>query len=51
MEKIDRSFILLLQIILMGKVGKHNLGDISIDDISLTPGSCPSKKIMFKLNK
>lgn len=31
------------QIVLMGKVGKNNLGDIAIDDISLTPGSCPSK--------
>lgn len=31
------------QIVLVGKVGKNNLGDISVDDISLTPGSCPSK--------
>jgi hypothetical protein len=31
------------QIVLLGKVGKNNLGDIAVDDISLTPGSCPSK--------
>ncbi|CAH1392773.1 unnamed protein product [Nezara viridula] len=30
------------KIVLMGKVGKNNLGDIAIDDISLTPGSCPT---------
>ncbi|XP_046682188.1 MAM and LDL-receptor class A domain-containing protein 1-like [Homalodisca vitripennis] len=30
------------KIILVGKVGKNNLGDIAVDDISLTPGSCPT---------
>ncbi|XP_024085884.1 MAM and LDL-receptor class A domain-containing protein 1-like isoform X4 [Cimex lectularius] len=30
------------KIVLLGKIGKNNLGDIAIDDISLTPGSCPT---------
>ncbi|XP_054280218.1 MAM and LDL-receptor class A domain-containing protein 1-like [Macrosteles quadrilineatus] len=30
------------KIVLVGKIGKNNLGDIAVDDISLTPGSCPT---------
>ncbi|XP_072154876.1 MAM and LDL-receptor class A domain-containing protein 1 isoform X1 [Bemisia tabaci] len=30
------------RIVLVGKVGKNNLGDIAVDDISLTPGACPT---------
>ncbi|XP_026677384.1 MAM and LDL-receptor class A domain-containing protein 1-like [Diaphorina citri] len=30
------------RIVLSAKVGKNNLGDIAVDDISLTPGSCPT---------
>ncbi|PNF30522.1 hypothetical protein B7P43_G09951 [Cryptotermes secundus] len=29
-------------IIISGKVGKNNLGDIALDDLSLTHGSCPT---------
>jgi len=31
------------RIVIVGKVGRNNLGDIAIDDVSLIPGSCPSK--------
>ncbi|CAH0380492.1 unnamed protein product [Bemisia tabaci] len=31
------------RIVLVGKVGKNNLGDIAVDDISLTPGACPKR--------
>lgn len=34
---------LFQQIVITGKVGKNNLGDIAVDDISLTLGSCPSE--------
>ncbi|XP_039298033.1 MAM and LDL-receptor class A domain-containing protein 1-like [Nilaparvata lugens] len=30
------------RIVLVGKVGRNNLGDIAVDDVSLTPGSCPT---------
>jgi hypothetical protein len=30
------------KIVITAKIGKNNLGDIAVDDISLTPGSCPS---------
>ncbi|XP_066995484.2 MAM and LDL-receptor class A domain-containing protein 1 [Anabrus simplex] len=30
------------RIVFMGKVGKNNLGDIALDDLSLTTGSCPT---------
>ncbi|XP_060847650.1 MAM and LDL-receptor class A domain-containing protein 1-like isoform X1 [Rhopalosiphum padi] len=30
------------KIIIIAKIGKNNLGDIAVDDISLTPGSCPT---------
>lgn len=30
------------KIIIIGKIGKNNLGDIAVDDISLTSGSCPT---------
>lgn len=30
------------KIIIIAKIGKNNLGDIAVDDVSLTPGSCPS---------
>lgn len=33
------------KIIIIAKIGKNNLGDIAVDDISLTPGSCPSRNI------
>jgi len=33
----------MLQIIMTARVGKNNLGDIAVDDISLTLGICPSK--------
>ncbi|XP_069694256.1 MAM and LDL-receptor class A domain-containing protein 1-like [Periplaneta americana] len=29
-------------IMILGKVGKNNLGDIALDDLSLTQGSCPT---------
>lgn len=29
------------RILLVGQVGRNNLGDIAIDDISLIPGACP----------
>nr|CAD7412849.1 unnamed protein product [Timema cristinae] len=31
----------LSTIVMLGQVGKNNLGDIALDDISLTFGSCP----------
>lgn len=31
------------RILLVAKVGKNHLGDIAIDDVSIIPGSCPSK--------
>ncbi|XP_049780981.1 MAM and LDL-receptor class A domain-containing protein 1-like [Schistocerca cancellata] len=30
------------KIIFAGKVGRNSLGDIALDDVSLTPGSCPT---------
>ncbi|XP_075219109.1 MAM and LDL-receptor class A domain-containing protein 1-like isoform X2 [Lycorma delicatula] len=30
------------RIVLVGRVGRNNLGDIAVDDVSLTPGSCPT---------
>lgn len=30
------------KIVITAKIGKNNLGDIAVDDVSLTPGSCPS---------
>nr|CAD7401052.1 unnamed protein product [Timema poppensis] len=36
-------------IVMLGQVGKNNLGDIALDDISLTFGSCPS--IYFNTKK
>ena len=33
----------VFQIVISGKVGKNNLGDIALDDLSLTHGSCPSE--------
>lgn len=35
--------IFSFQIVFEGEVGKNNLGDIAIDDISFAPGACPSK--------
>lgn len=36
------------KIVIIAKIGKNNLGDIGVDDISLTPGSCPSMYIFFQ---
>ncbi|KAJ1526311.1 hypothetical protein ONE63_009461 [Megalurothrips usitatus] len=32
----------LFRIVLVGRVGRNSLGDIAVDDISLSPGSCPT---------
>lgn len=39
------------RIILAARVGKNHLGDIAIDDVSVIPGSCPSKdfQVIFQL--
>lgn len=36
------------KIVITAKIGKNNLGDIAVDDVSLTPGSCPSKETFHK---
>lgn len=38
------------RILLAAKVGRNHLGDIAIDDVSLIPGSCPSKTVNSRLN-
>lgn len=37
------------KIVITAKIGKNNLGDIAIDDISLAPGSCPSTYIDLRV--
>lgn len=43
------TLIFILQIVITAKVGKNNLGDIAVDDISLTHGTCPSKTENYAL--
>ncbi|KAE8746542.1 hypothetical protein FOCC_FOCC006776 [Frankliniella occidentalis] len=31
------------RVVLVGRVGRNSLGDIAVDDVSLSQGSCPSK--------
>lgn len=39
---LDMKIPFFFQIIFVGKVGRNNLGDLALDDVSLGPGSCPS---------
>lgn len=42
-------FSVFFQIVIVGRVGKNTLGDIAVDDLSFSLGSCPSKsKIILK---
>ena len=34
--------IFFIQIVFEGVVGRNSLGNIAIDDISITPGVCPT---------